>query len=829
MGLLDFLFFEIEGDKLVRYKANEKLIVIPKRVKTIGSHAFAYTTLANRIVVEDSVTHIEANAFEDVPAERIFLSKNLEYIGEECFKNCRNLNQILIPDSVREIKDRAFEGCESLRSLIIYDECSEIGDNVFAGCNALNEVIIPKKFWRQWERIGLSKDVVFRCKPEMFVDKSIDSKKLSLKYQTRANLPLLDKKYIFLHYAAVNKNEAEKLAENILDYENGDKYAIWMADNPMAVFLEENKIELSQMAVFIPLITESYLSMAKNYGLDENGLCRFSLQKFNQEVAVVVPVFLEGGIESKFNEMFGDLHGIFIGNKDLQQPLHSLLENVLGSDKLNNLINKQAFSKDLFLSYRKKDRQEAIEVMKQIHNTEYGKDAAIWFDDFLMPGEDFGQQIREMLKQADAMILSVTPNLLEKDNYVKKIEYPDSSENLNKHIIPVETVSTNRQQLETDFPDIGDIIHISNKEKLNESLQSVEVSNKEKENTPFTTYLLAMAFLTGYRVEKDMERGLKLLRSAAENDEVHACRHLGFLYLSGRGLPRDFKKTIYWYQKAYQLYKQQKDFKSIFDLLYGEDGLLLLYMAEDDVPKATLSGKEFLQLLEDNDFSEEEKEERILWKVRALAQIADTHFDAEPSEDRLDEAHSYAIKAIDLLFDYKGANLDEKDRLNGYATHNMANILLQQGKILGKDYLKMAEKIYKKLVDRNPLHQYRKEYSGVLGELGILLREEAIYKSKSDFTRSVEFMIPAQESFQKALEIDRQLVQEAPTINNREGLAIALYHCGLVAVDNSESASYLRDALAIVEKLIEETKDKNFDPLHKAIRSVMKKRFIRVK
>ncbi len=104
MGLLDFLFFEIEGDKLVRYKANEKLIVIPKRVKTIGSHAFAYTTLANRIVVEDSVTHIEANAFEDVPAERIFLSKNLEYIGEECFKNCRNLNQILIPDSVREIK-----------------------------------------------------------------------------------------------------------------------------------------------------------------------------------------------------------------------------------------------------------------------------------------------------------------------------------------------------------------------------------------------------------------------------------------------------------------------------------------------------------------------------------------------------------------------------------------------------------------------------------------------------------------------------------------------------------------------------------------------------
>ena len=536
---------------------------------------------------------------------------------------------------------------------------------------------------------------------------------------------------------------------------------------------------------------------------------------------------MEVGIESKFNEMFSDLHGIFIGNQNFQMPLQTLLENVLGSDKLNKLINKQAFSKDLFLSYRKKDRQQAIEIMKQIHNTDYGKDAAIWFDDFLMPGEDFGRQIREMLKQADAMILSVTPNLLEKDNYVKNIEYPDAKDNLNKHIIPVEVVTTDYQQLTTDFPGIGEVIPISNKEKLNESLQNVESGNKKKENNPFTMYLLAMAFLTGYRVEKDMVRGLKLLRNAAEKSEVHACRHLGFLHLSGRGVVRDFKQTIHWYNKAYELYKQQKDLKSIYELLYGEDGLLLLYMAQDDVTKATSLGKEFLQLLEDNSADDENKEERTLWKVRALAQIGDIHFDVNPSEDRLYEAGNYNITALDLLLDYKGDYQDEADRLQGYASFNKGNILLHQGKILGKDYLEMSETIYQKLVDRNPLHQYRKEYSSVLSSLGVLLREEAIYKSRSDFTKSIEFMIPAQERFQKALTIDRQLVKEAPTINNREKLAIALYHCGLVAVDNKESASYLKEALAIVEKLIDETKDKNFNPLYKSIRSVMRRRFIR--
>lgn len=828
MGLLDFLFFDIEGDRLVKYKGFEKLIVVPKRIKTIGRYAFAGCVSAKNIVIEDSVTHIESNAFQYVPMERIFLSKNLESIGAECFKSCSNLSEIRIPGSVREIKERAFYDCEALKKVSISKDC-EIGNDVFKDCTSLEELTMPDKYWDQWQRIGLSQDFMYKNKPEMFETKTADDTKFNLKYQTRANLPLVDKKYIFLHYASVNKKEAELLAGNILDYENGDKYAIWTTDNPMAVFRQENKLELNQMAVFIPLITESYLNMAKRFGVDEKGFCRFSLQKFNQEVAVVVPVFLEGGVESKFNELFGELHGIFIGNKDLQRPLHALLENVLGSDKLNELINKKAFSKDLFLSYRKKDRNQAIEVMKQIHNTEFGKDAAIWFDDFLMPGEDFGQQIREMLIQADAMILSVTPNLLEKDNYVKNIEYPDAKDNLNKHIIPVETVSTNRQQLLADFPDIGEIIHVDNRDRLNKSLQGVETSNKEKENTPFTTYLLAMAFLTGYRVEKDMERGLKLLRSAAQQSEVHACRHLGFLHLSGRGLPRDFKQTIYWYDRAYDLYRQQKDIKSIYELLYGEDGLLLLYMAEDEVPKAISLGKEFLQLLKDIPATEEDKEERILWKARALAQNADIHFDVNPSEDRLYEAHSSLITAIDILFDYKGPNQDEKDRLNGYATHNMGNILLQQGKILGKEYLERSESIYRKLVARNPLHQYRKEYSGVLGELGILLREEAIYKSRSDFTRSIEFMIPAQERFQKALEIDRQLVQEAPTINNREGLAIALYHCGLVAVDNKESAAYLREALAIVEKLLEETDDKNFKPLHKAIRSVMKTRFIRVK
>ena len=320
-----------------------------------------------------------------------------------------------------------------------------------------------------------------------------------------------------------------------------------------------------------------------------------------------------------------------------------------------------------------------------------------------------------------------------------------------------------------------------------------------------------MAFLTGYRLKR-YGTWFKIIKKCCRTIRSPCLPSFRFLHLSGRGVPRDFKQTIYWYQKAYDLYKEQKDLKSIFDLLYGEDGLLLLYMAENDVPKATLLGKEFLKMLKDTPAGEESEEERMLWKARAMAELGDIHFDVNPSEDRLYEASKNNIAVLEMLIGYESADYqDEVDRLKGYASCNEGLVILQEGNILGKDYLERAESYYRQLVERNPLHQYRKEYSGVLVELAILLREEAIYKSRSDFSRSVEFMEPARKLFHKVLDIDRQLVEEAPTINNRESLAIALYHCGVVAVDNNESASYLREALAIVEKLIDETNDKTLN------------------
>ena len=52
-------------------------------------------------------------------------------IGDNAFKDCKNLKQITIPDSISEIGKNAFNGCTGLEKLIIPDSVFEIGENAF--------------------------------------------------------------------------------------------------------------------------------------------------------------------------------------------------------------------------------------------------------------------------------------------------------------------------------------------------------------------------------------------------------------------------------------------------------------------------------------------------------------------------------------------------------------------------------------------------------------------------------------------------------------------------------------------------------------------------
>ncbi len=63
-------------------------------------------------------------------------------IGNEAFKECVELTNITIPDSVVEIGYGAFKGCTKLKSITIPDSVVKIGYEAFSGCSELTSITI---------------------------------------------------------------------------------------------------------------------------------------------------------------------------------------------------------------------------------------------------------------------------------------------------------------------------------------------------------------------------------------------------------------------------------------------------------------------------------------------------------------------------------------------------------------------------------------------------------------------------------------------------------------------------------------------------------------
>ncbi len=134
---------------------------------------------------------------------------------------------------------------------------------------------------------------------------------------------------------------------------------------------------------------------------------------------------MEGEFPSR---RFGDLQYLDPNdNDDSRQGFDDVLESYIRATLISNKLAEKvraAFDAYVFLSYRKKDRRKAQELMRLIHKDPVCRDIAIWYDEFLVPGEDFNRAIEQMLDKSDPFALAVTPNLVNEVNYVMTTEYP---------------------------------------------------------------------------------------------------------------------------------------------------------------------------------------------------------------------------------------------------------------------------------------------------------------------------------------------------------------------------------------------------------------------
>ncbi|MBQ6863816.1 MAG: leucine-rich repeat protein [Clostridia bacterium] len=133
-----------------------KKVVLENGVTSIGNYAFEDCTSLTSVTIPDSVTSIGGDAFWDctsLTAVHISdlakwcnidfgYSANPLYYARNLYLNGTLVTDLVIPDSVTEVKDYAFYWCESLTSVTIPDSVTSIGDRAFAFCESLTSVTI---------------------------------------------------------------------------------------------------------------------------------------------------------------------------------------------------------------------------------------------------------------------------------------------------------------------------------------------------------------------------------------------------------------------------------------------------------------------------------------------------------------------------------------------------------------------------------------------------------------------------------------------------------------------------------------------------------------
>ncbi|MDE6272811.1 MAG: leucine-rich repeat protein [Muribaculaceae bacterium] len=169
------------GDSTFYGCTNLNSITIPNSVTSIYNYAFNGCTNLKNIIFEDGETELTLGAYDyssnststgkglfyDAPLESVYIGRNLSYnseqnhgyspfygktklvdvifgenvesVGTNLFRRCREILSITLPQSVKVIEEGAFMNCSKLTSIEM-SRVALIHKNAFSGCSSLENV-----------------------------------------------------------------------------------------------------------------------------------------------------------------------------------------------------------------------------------------------------------------------------------------------------------------------------------------------------------------------------------------------------------------------------------------------------------------------------------------------------------------------------------------------------------------------------------------------------------------------------------------------------------------------------------------------------------------
>ena len=336
----------------------------------------------------------------------------------------------------------------------------------------------------------------------------------------------------------------ETLSDEIIEAKD---CAVYYDAKPEEDYIEEDiRNDIKEMQLVVVCVTKKFLTAYSRALL------------FDFECALgcnvpVLPIMMEEGQESLFNEVCGCLQTIsrnaeFEGSFSYKERIKNFISSVLLEDETVEKV-RSAFDAYIFLSYRKKDRKVARELMEHIHKNEFMRDVAIWYDEYLVIGENFNTAIENALKKCENFTLLVTTNLLEEGNYVMSTEVPMAN-SCGKQIIAAHMVKTNRDELLELNKDVEIPKFISAGKDLGKAYkEAFKGINLCSNNSPEHKYYIGLAYLNGIDVEMNLEKGMSLIKESADEGYTDAIKMIIRMYNGGIKVERNTSSVFPWLEK----------------------------------------------------------------------------------------------------------------------------------------------------------------------------------------------------------------------------------------------------------------------------------------
>lgn len=571
-------------------------------------------------------------------------------------------------------------------------------------------------------------------------------------------------------------------------------------DNPEYKYdFEEVKKDLYEMQLFVIPVTNLFLSTDNNARLKE-------LKYARKESIPVLPILLEENLESKFNELCGNLQCLNRVSIDkyaitYERKLSDYLNLALVGNTLSEQI-KKAFDAYIFLSYRKKDRAAAQEIMRLIHENDFCRSFAIWYDEFLVPGEAFDTSIQSALHKSKLFAMVMSSNMIKPlengdPNYIMEYEYPAAKEkkerdNNEAFILPIAVEEVSQTVSNRFFPGIPDSIDKNKKQELTSALEEalskhIKIHSDDESRH---LYYMGMAYLNGVDVEINRKLGIELLKKAADGGDEYAACELGSLFSQSW----NYEESVKYYERYVEILRPTKKYKSI--LWYGYNNLIYYLMEENQLVLAEKYSKEAISCAKKYALIDSNEADSILSSLYDMA--------GRICKDlgKNQKALSYYISALEI---------DEKSFEKTNEFFYARNLCISYNSIAklyktlkqphnSKQYIFKALSIIEKELIKNP------DNYDVIDEASKIFLEIPFHNAFDDWDKSLEYALKALDLYKKRIAL-RDNRENRFAVQYPYAMLVGVY----IVLEQYENAlETANNRIEVLENIAPEGRNNNF-------------------